>query len=151
MPRRIAALLAVALLSAAACGGSSDEDPPAGADDGTDGPSALAVTVRASDFEFEPDTIEVDPGETVDLEFVNTGNVRHSLTIEEIDFDEDGATGETIAAAFTVPDEDTTLEFVCRFHPSQMTGKVVVGDGGSGAGGSGGSSGEDAESDPYDY
>jgi plastocyanin len=151
MPRKILALLAVALLSAAACGGSSDEDPPAQGGEGADVPAAESVTVRASDFEFEPTTIEADPGETVDLEFVNAGNVRHSFTIEELDFDEDGATGETLKAAFTVPDEDVTLVFVCRFHPSQMTGKVVVGDGGSGAGGSGGSSEEDSNSDPYDY
>lgn len=110
-------------------------------------PAAEAVTIRANEYEFDPTTIEADPGETIDLEFINEGDVHHTFTIEELDLDQDGASGETIAAAFTVPVEDSTLVWVCRFHPSQMTGEIVVGDGGSG--GSGGSSGDD--SGGYDY
>ena len=146
MPRRLVALLAVALLSAAACGGSGDggDATPAGEDDGA--ASAQTVRVEATDFAFDPTTIEVELGGTVDVAFTNAGDVPHTFTVEDIDFDHEAAIGEEVRAAFTAPDEDATLEFVCRFHPSQMTGEIVVGDGGSGGGGS---SGEDP--DTYDY
>ncbi len=151
MARRLVALLAVALLSATACGDTGESDDPQGSSGDGDAPSAQAVTVRATDFAFDVTTIETDPGATVDLEFVNAGNVDHSVTIEELDFDEDAESGETLVAAFTVPDEDTTLTYKCRFHPSQMTGEIVVGDGGSGDGGSGGSGDEGEDSGGYDY
>ena len=144
MTRRFVALLAVALLGAAACGDSSDDqDPPPRGDDG----AAASATVRATDFAFDPTTIEVDAGEEAEVTFVNAGNVAHTFTAEELDVDVEAATGEEVNATFTAPDEDATIEFVCRFHPSQMTGEIVVGDGGSGSGGGGG----DGESDDFDY
>lgn len=146
MPRRLVALLAVALLSAAACGGSSDDTDDSAAED-EPAASVRAVEVKATDFAFEPTAIEVEPGETVDVSFTNAGNVAHTLTAEDLDFDHEAAVGHEVRAAFTAPDEDATIEYVCRFHPSQMTGEIVVG-GGSGSGG-GGSSEED--SDTFDY
>ena len=142
MPARLTALLAVALLSAAACGDSSDDG---GSDDGG---SAAATTVRATDFAFEPTEIEVGPGEEAEVAFVNAGNVTHSFTAEDLDVDVEAESGQETTATFTAPDEDTTIEFVCRFHPSQMTGEITVGDGGSGAGGGSGSS---EDSGGYDY
>lgn len=144
MPRRLVALLAVALLGAAACGDSSDEgDPPPRGEEG----SAATATVRATDFAFDPTLIEVDAGEEAEVTFVNAGNVAHTLTAEDLDVDVEAATGEEVSATFTAPDDDTTIEFVCRFHPSQMTGEIVVGDGGSDSGGGGGG----GESDDFDY
>lgn len=144
MPRRLAALVAVALLSAAACGDSSDDqDPPPRGDED----AASAITVRASDFEFDPALIEVDVGQSGEIAFVNAGNVAHTFTAEEIDVDVEAQSGEEVDASFTAPDEDATIQYVCKFHPA-MKGEITVGDGGSGAGGGGGS-GED--SDSFDY
>lgn len=148
MPRRLVALLAVALLGAAACGGSSDDAEGSAATEDEPAAAVTAVEVKATDFAFEPTVIEVEPGETVDVSFTNAGNVAHTLTAEDVDFDHEAAVGNEVKAAFTAPDEDATIEFVCRLHPSQMTGQIVVGDGGSGSGG-GGSSEED--SDTFDY
>lgn len=148
MRRRLVALLAVALLSAAACGESAesdDPDPPPRGDDG----AAAPATVRATDFAFDPTLVEVDPGEDADLTFANAGNVAHTFTAEELDVDVEAESGDEVDASFTAPDEDATIEFVCRFHPSQMKGEIVVGDGGAGAGGSGG--GGSGESDDLDY
>ena len=144
MPSRLIALLAVCLLGAAACGDSSDDqDPPPRGDEG----AAATATVRATDFAFDPTLIEVDAGEEVEVTFVNAGNVAHTFTAEDVDVDVEAATGEEADVSFTAPDEDATITFVCRFHPSQMTGEIVVG-GGSGAGGSGGGS---SDSDSFDY
>lgn len=146
MRRRVAALLAVALLGGAACGDSADSDGPGELSGG----DAAGFELRATDFAFDPTTIDVDPGQEAEVTFVNAGNVAHSFTVEALDVDVEAESGDEVAATFTAPDEDTTIEYVCRFHPSQMKGEIVVGDGGSGAGG--GSGGEDSgESDDFDY
>ena len=142
MPRRLLALLAVALLGAAACGDSDDSGPAAG-DDG----AAASTTVRATDFAFDPTEIEVDPGAEAEVTFVNAGNVAHSFTAEELDVDVEAEPGQETTATFTAPDEDTTIEFVCRFHPSQMTGEITVGGGGSGDDDGGGGGGSEDEPD----
>ena len=150
MRRRLVALVAVALLGAAACGDSSDDQDPAPR--GEEG-AAASVSLRATDFAFDPTTIEVDAGEEAEVTFVNAGNVDHSFTAEDLDVDVEASSGAEVTATFTAPDEDATIEFVCRFHPSQMTGEIVVGDGGSGSGsgGGGGGGGGSGESDDFDY
>jgi plastocyanin len=146
MTRRLVALLAVALLGVAACGDSDDAEPGGGGD-------AASATVRATDFAFDPASIEVDPGEEVEVTFVNAGNVTHSFTAEDLDVDVEAETGQETTASFTAPDEDAAIEFVCRFHPSQMTGEITVGAGGSDGGGGGGSEdkGGGGSEDDYDY
>ncbi|MDQ4124359.1 MAG: cupredoxin domain-containing protein [Actinomycetota bacterium] len=141
MRRKLAALLAVALLGAAGCGESAesdDPDPPPRGDQG----SGASTEVRATDFAFDPELIEVDPGQDAEITLVNAGNVAHTFTSEELDVDVEAASGAEASATFTAPDEDGTFEYVCRFHP-QMKGEVVVG-GGSEAGGP-------AESEDVDY
>ena len=145
MPRKLVALLTVALLSAAACGDSAEPD------DGDAAPgddAGASTTVRATDFTFDPTTIEVDPGGDAEITFVNAGNVTHSFTAEDLDVDVEAESGQEATASFTAPDEDATIGFACRFHP-QMKGDIVVGEGGTGAGGGG--SGKDSGSDDYDY
>ena len=130
------------LLGAAACGGSSDDqDPPSGGDDA----AAAGVTVRATDFAFDPEEIEVEPGEDAEITFVNAGNVAHTFTAEDAGLDVEAESGQEVTTTLTAPDEDATIEYVCSFHP-QMEGTIVVGDGGGG-GGSGDGSGED----DFDY
>jgi plastocyanin len=150
MSRRLVALLAVALLSAAACGDSSDEGDAA--PNAENGAGESGLTVRATDFAFDPETLDVAPGEPAEITFVNAGNVTHSFTAEDLDVDVEAATGEETTASFTAPDEDTTVEFVCKFHPA-MQGEITVGAGGGGAGGGGGGSsgGGSEDSDSFDY
>lgn len=145
MPLRLVAVLTVALLGAAACGSSSDDQDPVRGDEDT----AATAEIRATDFEFDPELIEVDPGEDVEVTLVNAGNVAHTFTAEDAGVDVEAASGEEATASFTAPEEDTTIEFVCRFHPSEMKGELVVGTGGSGAGGSSGE--DDSGSDELDY
>jgi plastocyanin len=141
-------LCAVALV-AAACGGGDDETE----DGGDEGGGSGGTTVTAVDFSFNPDSLTVDAGAEVELSLQNDGEATHSLTIDDADFEIEAEGGATASDTFTAPDEDTTLEFHCKFHP-QMTGEVVVGAGGTGAG-SGGDDGtgegEAENDDGVDY
>jgi nitrite reductase (NO-forming) len=146
MPRRLLALLAVAVIAAAGCGDSSDEGDGGAAEDG----GGAGLEVKATDFAFTPTTLDVEPGAEVEVSFVNGGNVAHTFTAEELDVDVEADSGQTETVTFTAPDEDASIEFVCRFHSGQMTGTIAVGAGGDA--GSGGSSEKDSEdSGGYDY
>jgi plastocyanin len=149
MPRRLLALLAATALAAAACGGSSQDEPdppPRDQDAGGAGKAAGGgLSVKASDFSFDPDELTVEPGDDVAIELVNAGDVAHTFTASAVRADVTADVGGTAIAAFQAPDGDTVVEFICRFHPGQMTGRIVVGSGGGGSGGEG--SGED----DFDY
>lgn len=142
------ALFAVALLGAAGCGDSAEGDDPGTPPSGEEDVAVEPVTLRATDFAFDPEAIEIEPGETVDLTFVNAGNVDHTFTVEELDIDHEAPSGAEVRTAVDAPQEDTTIEFVCRFHPQEMKGEIVVGSGGSG-GGSGGEGASDSENIDY--
>ena len=147
LPRRLLITLCALALVAAACGGGDDE-ADGGGDEGSGG-----TTVTAIDFGFNPDSVTVDAGAEVELTLQNNGEVSHSLTIDDADFEIEAEGGATASDTLTAPDEDTTLEFHCKFHP-QMIGEVVVGAGGTGAG-SGGDDGtgegEAENDDGVDY
>lgn len=148
MPRRLLALLAATALAAAACGGSQDDPDPAPRDEdagSVEEPADGAETsIKASDFRFEPDELTVEPGDEVSIELVNAGNVAHTFTASAVQVDVTADVGGTALAGFQAPDEDTVVEFICRFHPGQMTGRIVVGSGGGG-------SGEGSGEDDFDY
>ena len=148
LPRRLLITLCAVALVAAACGGGDDE-----ADGGDEGGGDGGTTVTAVDFSFDPGSVTVDAGAEVDLTLQNDGAVTHSLTIDDADFEIEAEGGATASDTLTAPDEDTTLEFHCKFHP-QMTGEIVVGAGGTGAG-SGGDDGtgegEAENDDGVDY
>lgn len=144
MPRRLLAALAVAVLAATACGGT--DEPDVDVTDRAQGDGGSALELKATDFAFDPETLEVEPGAQVEVTFVNGGSVSHTFTSEELGVDVEAPAGKELAATFTAPDEDTSVEFVCRFHEDEMRGTVTVGAGGGDAG-SGGSSGDD----DYDY
>ncbi len=127
--RKTLAVAAALLLLLAACG-TADGD---------------AIEVVATDFSFEPTSISVDQGEEVTIELDNQGDAEHSFTAEDLGIDVEAEGGSTAEGSFTAPETDGTFEFVCKFHPDQMRGEVVVGAGGGGTGGRGG--GEDAEDD----
>jgi len=152
-PKRLLFLLFAVALMAAACGGGDDEADDSGGDDGSD---TGGTTVTAIDFGFDPDSLSVEPGAEVEITLQNNGEVTHSLTIDDAGFDIEADGGDAAGDTLAAPDEDTSLEFHCKFHP-QMTGEIVVGAGGTGAGAGGGGdkkdTGEgDAENDDgYNY
>ena len=124
--RTLIALTAAALLLLGACGDDDDDAESTGA--GSD-----ALEVVAKDFSFEPETIEAEPGQTLSVHLVNDGNAEHSFTVEELDADAEADGGEEADVEVEIPEEGGTFEFICRYHPSQMTGTIDAG-GATGAG-----------------
>jgi plastocyanin len=118
IPVRIGAvLLAAGLL--AACGGQeltgNAQSGPAPGD---------AIEIEAGDNFFEPEEIEVTPGEEVTVEINNTGDAAHDWTAEELELSTGVIpAGEVFHATFTAPDGD--VEFVCTLHRG-MDGTIKV-------------------------
>ena len=120
------ALLVVVAVGTAACGGDDDGTSPAPGDSAGGSSEAAVVTVKT--FDFQPDRIEVEAGETVS--FVNKDSTTHTATAgtrEEPDpgtFDielKEGDGGEVTL------DEPGTYDFFCTIHEGPgMTAQIVV-------------------------
>lgn len=140
--RSVIALLSCFAFLAAACG----EESPTGETAGDAG--GRTIEVEATEFAFDPATIEAEPGEEVELTFTNGGEVTHSFTIDDVvDVQADG--GGEATMTFTVP--DAPVDFYCKFHPDQMQGTLAVG-GSSQMGGGGEEDKDSGRTGPgYDY
>ena len=140
MRRRVVALSAVLLvtLGVAGCGSDDNGGVVEGGDttDTTaatattggspDGGQAKTVEVKAANFAFDPTAIQLTAGEMVVFSISNGDTVKHNLTIEGFDVDQDvdgGATAE--GPAVTVPGAGT-YKYSCEYHPAQMQGTVTV-------------------------
>ena len=119
--RRPTALAAALLLagSLGACGSGDDGEEDAGT-----GGDAFTRVVQAADFSFDPAEVEVESGRAVTLQIDNSGEVRHSLTIEGLDVDVEAGPGESGRARITP--EPGTYPFQCKYHPSRMQGTLTV-------------------------
>lgn len=84
------------------------------------GASTEATTVEMRDIAFQPQSITVTPGATV--EWVNRDGVDHTVT-RDGDFDSGRIPpGGRYERTF---ENEGTYDYVCTFHPG-MTGQVVV-------------------------
>ena len=125
-------------------GGSNNNDatesetPAAEETDSGGGGAAQKVKVTATDFEFDPTELSVDPGAEVSVSFQNDGNTTHTFTIEDV-VDVSAPAGSSTDGSFTAPDSGS-LEYICTIHPS-MKGTLSIG----GSAGSGGGGGEDSD------
>lgn len=128
--------LATALLLAgsffAACSDSKDNDAASDtsttlANDGESNSGAPAdVTLIASNFSFDPGTLNVAAGK-VTIEFKNDADsTEHNLTIEDLSVDKDLEGGES--ANVTIDDAKAGVyDYFCEYHPSTMKGTLAVG------------------------
>ncbi len=90
------------------------------------------IAVEASEFAFDPSTLNVAPGETVRVELANDGQIAHNFTVETLDAST--ATiqpGETSTLTFTAPEETGTypIRFICSVaghEDAGMIGEIVV-------------------------
>jgi len=80
------------------------------------------VYVEVGDNYFDPDEIEVEPGQTIVFE--NVGNIDHTVTIEGTEYDEVISPGETVTI---VIEEEGAYDLNCRFHAGQ-DGTIIVGE-----------------------
>jgi plastocyanin len=148
-PSRFASLVCLIMLTAA-CGSDPGTTPP---DDSEGGPAEGSIVVTAADFSFDPSTVSVDAGESIEITLENSGERDHTFTSNELGIDIRAASGESASATLDAPEEDATFEFFCAIHPAQMQGEVIVGAGGAGTGGPGDETGEGSEEndDGSDY
>ena len=102
---------------ATACGDPAETDV---ADDAADDADATVVMDGTT---FSPETVEIDPGDTV--VFVNEEATVHDVAFEDGEASEDLDEGEAYSRTF---DEEGEYAFECTFHPGAMQGTVVVGD-----------------------
>jgi plastocyanin len=126
---RIIALAAVGpLLLLAACSSSDDNTtttPKTNQTTSASGGGAQphAITVTAVDFSFSPATITASAGQVINVSFKNNGSVEHSFTVGTTDVTEvDG--GGSISGSFTASAQ--TVEFHCKYHPTQMKGTITI-------------------------
>jgi len=92
----------------------------------------MALTVSAAEFKFQPNQIEVHPGQKVTVTFTNYGQLNHNLTIPSLDVGtpmiEPGARTEF---TFTAPSDESAypIEFECTIpghREAGMVGEVVL-------------------------
>lgn len=105
-------------------GGCSDENGAAPGPGDLDDPPVDGATVRVVDLAYEPDEVVVRPGEAV--AFTNDGDVAHTVTGDDGEFDSgEQLPGETFRF---LTDDDTPAEisYHCEVHPDEMKGSIVV-------------------------
>lgn len=128
--KRIFAVVAAAGLLFAGCG-DDDDGSDANVDVDIDvtttavaASGGTTLTLVATDFQFDKTELTAAADEAVTLEITNNGAVKHNLTIEDLDVDEDADAGQS--AQKSVTPAAGTYEYHCEFHPSKMTGTLTV-------------------------
>lgn len=120
-PLRLLALLAVGAMSLAVLVAPSP---------GSAGrPTSRTLRIEASSFAYSPAAVEVEPGDTVEIELVST-DVVHGLYLEGYDVAVTADPGQTARLSF-VADRPGSFRFYCSvscgpLHPF-MSGRLRVG------------------------
>jgi plastocyanin len=126
---RMLALAAVGpLLLLAACSSSGDNATTTPKASQTTSASAgaaqpQAITVTAIDFSLSPATITASAGQVINVTFKNNGSTTHSFTVGTTDVAVTDS-GASSSGSFTA--SATTVEFHCKFHPTQMKGTITI-------------------------
>ena len=130
----------------------AEEAAPAGGGGETAAPAG-DNTIVAANTSFETDEITATAGEKVSGTLENEDSIDHNIAFYETEEDtsspdsalftsETAGGGASVPFEFDAPGEPGDYPFVCDFHPTTMTGALVVeesgGGGGSGEGSGGG-------------
>lgn len=113
------AAVALVALALAACGG--------GASSGGGG-SPLNVTVTATEFKYDPATINAAAGQTINLTLKNAGNVQHTWVLAAANVKLTVDPGKSATQTFTAPAAGT-YPFECDIaghKEAGMTGQLIV-------------------------
>ena len=125
---RMLALAAVGpLLLLAACSSSDDNATTTAKASQTASASGAAqpqaITVTAVNFSLSPGTITASAGQVINVTFQNNGSTTHSFTVGTTDVAV-ADSGTSSSGSFTA--SATTVEFHCKFHPTQMKGTITI-------------------------
>lgn len=123
--KRLAILFFVIVALAAlvaACG------PGASGGGGGGGATDLNVTVNATEFKYDPNTISASPGQKVNVTLVNKGSVIHTFVITEANVTITADAGKTATGSFTAPAAGTYTFFCDQpgHKDAGMTGTLTV-------------------------
>jgi plastocyanin len=106
---RGAVLAALLVVLAAGCGGTGDSEPV-----------ATTEVKMVKSYRFEPETIEIQAGQTVT--WTNEDNFTHTVEVEG-EGDHKVGRGDSVSITF---DEPGSFEYVCTLHSHDMRGTVIV-------------------------
>lgn len=107
-------------------GGQAQSADPAPTPD----PAARELGVVAGDYWFDPPTLALDAGETVNLTLRNEGRIYHDLSLADLGFVLGADPGQRVVGALTVA-EPGRYDFVCSVPghaEAGMRGTLVVGE-----------------------
>ena len=114
----LVAAVALALVALAACDSSTRR-----------GGAGTRITVTATEFKFEPATLTVGRGETINLTVKNTGAIEHTWVFKAVGFKMTVGPGKAETKTFTAPTAPGTYDIDCDVaghKDAGMSGKLVV-------------------------
>lgn len=91
-------------------------------------PGAAEIRVIATEFGFEPATLNLVAGQPVNIVLINEGVIPHELGIKELEFHAHAEAGETVTVGFT-PEETGEFEFGCYIaghYEAGMFGEATI-------------------------
>jgi plastocyanin len=116
------AVVALASLALAACGGGASTGSSSGG-------SALNVTVNATEFKFDPATINATPGQTINLTVKNVGTIQHTFVLNAANVKLTIDPGKSVTQTFTAPATAGSYQYECDIaghKEAGMVGQLVV-------------------------
>ncbi len=102
-----------------ACGGASSSNSA----------NAVNLTVTTTEFKFDPATITVAPGQTVNLTVNNKGSIEHTWVLKAANVKITVQPGKSETKTFTAPPTPGTYPIDCDIaghKEAGMTGQLIV-------------------------
>lgn len=114
----ITIVLLASVLSACSGGASSSNNA-----------NAVNITVTATEFKFDPATITVAPGQTVNLTINNKGSIEHTWVLKAANVKITVQPGKSETKTFTAPTTPGTYPIDCDIaghKEAGMVGQLIV-------------------------